>query len=423
VLELHGITWDHPRGLAPMRATAAAFEQAQGDIHIRWDARSLQAFGDQPIEQLAAAYDLLVIDHPLIAAAARGGWLVALDERLPASFLAAQAAQSVGSSYASYTYDGHQWALPIDAAAQVSAYRLDLLDALGEDLPRTWGEVLALARRADTARVAIPLNPINAVCSFLTLCASYGDPPGSDAGRLVGRTVGRTALDTLRRLVAHAHPESLSFDPPRMLDRMATTDDIVYCPLVFGYATYARPDAARRPCRFGDIPSPTGGGVPRGGLLGGAGLAISSSCRSIDQACAYAQWVASAECQRTLYVASGGQPGNRLAWTDPGVNAAAGDFFLDTLDTLDHAYLRPRHAGFAHVQDRAGLILRDYLRHGGVSALSWIRSTPCTPRAQRRRARRDRSAHGFAPWNDGSSRTRARTAPSTSCWPALPVTS
>jgi multiple sugar transport system substrate-binding protein len=365
VLELRGITWAHPRGLAPLLATAQAFEREQGDVHISWTARSLQAFGEQSIEELAAEYDLLVIDHPFVGTAARSRCLVPLDEHLPAAFLAAQAEQSVGESYQSYLYDGHLWALAIDAAAQVSAYRPDLMAVIGRAIPQTWDEVLDLAREARTARIAIPLTPVNTICSFFTLCASHGEPPGSERTRLVSRAIGRTALTILRRLVQDGHPESLSLDPPRALERMAHGDAIAYCPALFGYSNYARPGYAPHLCRFTNIPSSSQGGRPRGSTLGGAGLAISSSCRALPQACAYAQWVASAECQRTIYVESGGQPGNRLAWTDPAVNAATSNFFLDTLATLENAYVRARYDGFVPFQEKAGYLIHDYLRDRG----------------------------------------------------------
>jgi multiple sugar transport system substrate-binding protein len=363
MVTLRGITWDHPRGRAPLVATAEAFARDH-DVRITWDARSLHAFGAQPLEQLAQDYDLLIIDHPFVGAAARGGYLLPLDEHLPAAFLDLQGRQSVGASHRSYAYAGHQWALAIDAAAQVSAYRPDLLEGMDARLPRTWDDVLALARRPDGPRVAIPLTPVNAISSFFTLCANHGEPPCQDATRVVSRAVGRMACDLLRALATHAHPDSPDLDPPGTLDRMAGTDEIAYCPLLFGYVNYARPGFARRLCHFANIPTPHDGDRPRGSLLGGAGLAIAASCRAIPEACAYAQRVAGAECQRTLYVEAGGQPGNRVAWTDPAVNRATNDFFLATLDTLDLAYLRPRYEGFARFQDAAGEILNAALRQG-----------------------------------------------------------
>ena len=137
MITLRGITWDHPRGLAPMQATAAAWEREHG-VRVEWTARSLHAIGAQPIEELAAHYDLLVVDHPFAGVAARTGLVLALDQHLPPAFLKEQAAQSVGLSHPSYHYEGHQWALAIDAAAQVSSYRPELLERLGAAVPRTW---------------------------------------------------------------------------------------------------------------------------------------------------------------------------------------------------------------------------------------------------------------------------------------------
>jgi multiple sugar transport system substrate-binding protein len=360
VVELRGISWDHPRGMAPLRATAKRFEQEHPGVHIIWDARSLAAFGEQPIEKLAERYDLLVIDHPFVGRAARIECLTPLDTLLPADFLAEQARQSVGPSFQSYTYAGHQWALAIDAAAHVSVYREDLLEQAGQSIPQTWEQVLALA---ENAPIAVPLNSAGAIDCFLTLCASFGAPAGQTAEEFVDRETARRVFALLRQLVALGHADSLAWSPPQALDRMASTDEIVYCPLVFGYSNYSRPGFAPHLLRFTDIPSGAAEDSPSGALLGGTGLAISASCRATSEAAAYATYVASAECQCTLYVESGGQPGNRVAWTDPAANASTTNFFRDTLETLDHAYVRPRYDGFVAFHDEVGVLLNEYLSH------------------------------------------------------------
>jgi multiple sugar transport system substrate-binding protein len=199
MIELKGITWDHPRGLAPLLATAAHFTQENPEIRIEWKVRSLAAFGEQSIEQLAENYDLLVIDHPFVGTAARSRCLLPLEEHLPAGFLAEQLQDSVGPSYRSYTYDGHQWALAIDAAGHVSAYRPELLESDRANVPRTWREVLELANRSS---VAIPLNPAGAIDSFLTLCANMDEEPGRRPDHLVSRSTTNKALELLRGLFA-----------------------------------------------------------------------------------------------------------------------------------------------------------------------------------------------------------------------------
>jgi multiple sugar transport system substrate-binding protein len=94
-------------------------------------------------------------------------------------------------------------------------------------------------------------------------------------------------------------------------------------------------------------------------------LAVSASTAYPAEAFAYARYVASPDVQRGVFFQAGGQPGHRCAWVDPAVNAASSNFFLDTLETLDNAYLRPRYPGYMEVQDRAGLILHRFLTDGG----------------------------------------------------------
>jgi multiple sugar transport system substrate-binding protein len=200
--------------------------------------------------------------------------------------------------------------------------------------------------------------------SFFSLCSAVGEAPFSQEGHVVSRTTGRQALETLRRLAADAHPESLTWNPIRALDRMSETDEIAYIPLLFGYSNYARPGFRPNLVRFTDIPR-AADGLPRGGVLGGVGLAVSASTRHPDAAFDYARFVADPLTQRTSIFASGGQPGHRQAWLDPAVNAAANDFFRDTLATLDLAYLRPRFPGYPRFQEQAGEVVHVFLRDRG----------------------------------------------------------
>ena len=66
MVELIGITWNHTRGYLPMVATAQRFSELRPHVSIAWHKRSLQAFADAPLVDLAARFDLMVIDHPSI---------------------------------------------------------------------------------------------------------------------------------------------------------------------------------------------------------------------------------------------------------------------------------------------------------------------------------------------------------------------
>ncbi len=69
---------------------------------------------------------------------------------------------------------------------------------------------------------------------------------------------------------------------------------------------------------------------------------------------------------RFVFFDAGGQPANKTAWTDDRCNAAASNFFKNTLETLEKSYLRPRHKGYMGFQDVAGDIVRDCLM-GAIS--------------------------------------------------------
>ncbi len=357
VIALHGITWDHPRGAGPLRASAEVYAARTG-VRVQWDARSLKDFGDAPLEALAAEYDLLIVDHPHVGQAAESACLLPLDEWLPPATLDTLAQQSAGPSHASYTYAGHQWALAIDAAMQATAYRPDLLD---RPLPATWDEALALGERLRAAGLwmAIPLVPTDCICSFLSLCASLGDPPG-DKPDLVGDEVGLAALDWLVGAAALAHPDSLAWNPIRMLDHMSRADDVAYCPLSFCYTNYSRNGYAPHLVLFADAP------CRQGALLGGAGFAVSARCAQPEAGVEYGAWLCSADVQRTLYLEHGGQPGNVAAWDDDAANALTHDFFRATRRTIERAYVRPRFSGFALFQEQAGNLIHRLLRGEGT---------------------------------------------------------
>jgi multiple sugar transport system substrate-binding protein len=375
VITLRGMTWKHDRGLAPMLATAAQFAESHPDVRIEWEARSLQGFADHPIRDLAEEFDLLVLDHPFMGTVAKGGYLVPLDNYIAAEVLSSLRSESVGASHQSYFYQGHQWALAIDAAAQVAGYRPDLLAAAGMKVPSTWDEVSELAR-IGKGFVTSPLLPVDSFCSFLTLCTSFGETPFA-AGppkvhKVVSKEAGESALRQLKALVECAITQAHELNPIAVWEKMSTTDEIAYCPIAFGYSNYARPGYRRAPILFTNIPSRPPR-APVGSVLGGAGLAISARCKGLAAAIDYAQWVASAECQKTTYVHSGGQPANRKAWIDLGINEISNHYFEATLPTIEHAYLRPRFPGFIEFQSQASFLISDFLR-GKLSSATTLNS-------------------------------------------------
>ena len=375
--QLLGMTWNHQRGLAPLLAATERAMAERPGLSIRWEARSLREFEDVPVAELAARYDLVAVDHPFMGQGAASRAFVPLDEVLPDAVLAGQRAASVGPSFRSYTWDDRQWALPMDAAAMVSAYRPDLLDG---GPPAGWDEAMELlAALPDPAGARMPANPTHLWGSFLTLChqhAGQADPelarprpdgrPGWWPGDGIRADVAVPAIDLLYRLLALVDPVSLTQDPIQVLDAMAAGAPIRYAPLVFGYSNYARAGYASRLVRFADAPGPDG--IPAGSLLGGVGLAISSRCQDVPAAARFAADVVSADVQRGEYLRAGGQPGHRAAWTDPAANDLTHGFFTGTLRTLDNAFVRGRDIGYPPFQQDAAEMLHEMFARREPSA-------------------------------------------------------
>jgi multiple sugar transport system substrate-binding protein len=363
MFELTGITWNHTRGYLPMVATAQRFSELHSDVSIAWQKRSLQQFADVPLSDLAARFDLLVIDHPSIGEAVHQNLLLPLDQYLPAESLADQASNSVGQSHASYAYEGHQYALAIDAATPICGYRPDLLKRANAQLPATWDELLALARRG---LVTIPAIPIDSLMNFSMLANALGAELFPHPHEVVPQAEGVQALELLRELVQLSASGSLDRNPIRTWQFLADSETVAYCPFAYGYSNYSRPGYAANSLRTGGLVSFNGRTLRS--TLGGAGLAVSRRCKHPEQALAYAEFTASPAIQKTLYVQAGGQPGHRAAWLDPTVNASCANFFANTLPTLDSAWMRPRFAGFIAFQETASRLVHDYLVRGGVGS-------------------------------------------------------
>jgi multiple sugar transport system substrate-binding protein len=345
-ITLKGMTWNHPRGYDPMVACSRRWFNETG-VKVEWEKRSLQDFETFPVEELARQFDLIVIDHPHVGQITHEKCLLPLDVAGRESERSAMAAASIGQSYPSYTWQGRQWALPIDAATQVQAWRPDLQTTP----PVNWTEVIELAR---AGKVLIPLRPPHSLMSFYTLCGNLGQPCAvEDPGELIDIETGIQVFETLREIAALVDPACFEMDPIAVLERMAAPETkAVVSPLIYGYVSYSVKGFRPGLIRFGDIP-PVGKTGPIGSALGGTGIAVSAFSENPDAAIDFAYWIASGDIQKSDYAAAGGQPSHADAWEDAAVNLATADFYRATRATLDGAWVRPRHDGYMAFQQAA----------------------------------------------------------------------
>ena len=362
MITLKGITWDHARGYDPLIAASELYFKEKG-IQVEWHKRSLTNFGDQSLEELSKQFDLIIMDHPHVGVAEASQCLLPLNDLIDSSILNAMKSSSAGPSFESYNYHNKQWALPIDAAMQCASYRADLMQ--NESLPTSWEEVFDLAKTLATKKlyIGMALCPTDCLCSFLSLTAQMGSPIKENNELLVEPSIGIKALTMLRSMRDAFHPKALDWNPIALYDHMAEQNDIAYSPLAFCYTNYSRIGFRKNILKYHTAPE------INKVVLGGAGIAITSSCSNVHEAANYAAWICAGEIQSTIYVNAQGQPGNKIAWENKQANALTNNFFASTMPSLTNAYVRPRYQGWPKFQTFLGETIHAYLLHDTAPAL------------------------------------------------------
>ncbi|MCR9138611.1 MAG: carbohydrate ABC transporter substrate-binding protein [Alphaproteobacteria bacterium] len=345
-----GLTWDHPRGANTLIAAVDAWPGASNQPLIEWSTHPLEGFESHPISELCAHNDLIVLDHPHIGEAISHNCLQPLDQIFDPLDLATLQADTIGPCFSSYNMSGRQWALPLDAATQVMAYREDLLTC---EPPKSWQEVERLS--TSTGRVALSLAGPHAFLTLLSIATAL--EPETDlrnGDEWFGHASICEAYGLLKRLAIKSPAKTLSLNPIGILEAMTTGEDVVLCPLIYGYVNYA----GNGRIRYRDAPSLRSGGMP-GSILGGTGIGISNRCAVTNDLKDHLLWLMSPSTQRRFIPDHDGQPSNRTAWRDPGINDIWGDFYSATMTTIEAARIRPRHDGYITLQTRASTYLRN----------------------------------------------------------------
>lgn len=348
----NGLTWDHPRGANTLIAAVRSWPGAGSQPLIDWTTQPLEGFESHPIADLSERYDLIVLDHPHIGEAIARDCLQPLDAIFDKGTLAALEAETIGPCFSSYHMSGCLWALPLDAATQVMAFRQDLL---GEAPPKTWQAVERLSSTTD--RVAMSLAGPHAFLTLLSIASAMA--PDNDLRRgdcWFEHEIVSEAYALLKRLTVRSPADALALNPIEILEAMTTGSDIVLCPLIYGYVNYAAPGPGHR-ISFCDAPVERSGGMP-GSILGGTGIGISKRCVVTNELREHLLWLMAPVNQRQFIPEHDGQPSNRQAWRDPALNERWGGFYAATTTTIENARVRPRHDGYITFQTQASAYLR-----------------------------------------------------------------
>jgi len=343
--------WDDPRCLRPLRMADEAWQRNGGSpLCIR--RRPLTAFNDQPVAELAATHDLMIVDYPHMLQAAAARAIIPVHDLVDAGQLSRFEARALGAAQRSFAPDGLALGLACDAACHLSAWRPSRDGDRDGEPPMDWEGVLALQERRPGS-VALALWPTDAISCLLSLLAAGGAGPTVEGPFTTDRGAAREALSLLARLAAGAPDCCWDSTPPDLFRHALPHPEITCIPLTFGYPDRAAADQGG--WRFGAPPQPCGS------LLGGAGLAVSAAAADAAAAAAFASWYCSEAVQRRV-ARTGGIPVDRAAWRDEEANRASCGFFERCRGIQAEAWVRPLAAWWPGAQRQLGECLAAGLR-------------------------------------------------------------
>ena len=240
-----GITWDHERGRDPLLATAERVRGRDAGSASPGTCARCRASRMRSIPDLAQRYDLLVLDHPHIGEIVPTGALLPLDELLDAAFIADQAPTRSGratrATSGTATSGRSRSTLPGTSAPTGPTCS----SASAPGCPRRGTTSGSSTRRpaAGHARLASASKAVDTLATWLTLRRTPASSPTPDEERLAARATWRSSSSRRSRRLAEmpAPPTRSPGTRSSLLEHMATADDVVYCPILFGYSNYSRP--------------------------------------------------------------------------------------------------------------------------------------------------------------------------------------
>jgi multiple sugar transport system substrate-binding protein len=364
VTTLRILCWGHRRAVDPFKAVQKAYAAKRPDVVLELDVRPLSDFEHQGMAGVVNSYDLIVYDHPFSGDVAENELFVPLDSAFPDLLGSGADKRYIGRTLESYRLAGRVWGAPIDAATQHAIYRPDLLKEAGEAVPQSWQEAVALGvrLRARGLWLGIAVETPHTLMTLGSLAANARSPWSTDPSRplTVDRDSFLTVFDEFRELLALCPPEALDWNSIDLHEAMVARDDIVYCPSVYGYATYGEADMRRR-LAFADF---AGAVAPyyAGSTVGGTAVAVSRFSRSCDEALELVAFLLADETQVKLLPRHHGQPALLAAWVDKENDERFNGFYSNVRASMESVWIRPRHPDYINFQNEAGELVASGLR-------------------------------------------------------------
>lgn len=291
------------------------------------------------------SYDLVYLDVTWTPRFAAAGWLLALDDvALPGG-----AAAFLPAALESGRYGGRLYRIPVRTDVGLLYYRRDLLANAGFEPPRTFDDLVRIARALQSPPGVWGFlwqggQYEGLVCTYLEVLRGFGglwiDAATLDVG--LDRPEAVAALEFLRRCRGdwRISPPGVTTYKEDESRRLFQDGRAVF----LRNWTYVRQlverDGSAVAGRVGAGAVVTATGAPAGGTLGGWGLGVSRFSRRPELARAFVRHAVTLESQRALCGPTGFAPARRDAYRDPAL-LAANPFLAELSTLLERAAPRP----------------------------------------------------------------------------------
>lgn len=329
------------------------FEAAHPDIHVELveGPTATDNREDQYVASMlsgSSPYDLVYMDVIWVPKFASQGWLLPLDERLPA----AERERFLPGDIRGSIYDGRLWRLPVRSDAGMLYYRKDLVASP----PETFEELEAAARAAQTPPNVWGLifqgkQYEGLVCAFLEVLWGHGGDVLDERGEVVlDRPEGVRALTWLAGQVGKIVPEGVTTyeeEESRHLFQQGKAVFLRNWPYVW---SKAQEDGSPVRGKVGIVPMVHAPGCASAATLGGWGFGIVRTSPNPDAAWAFASFATEPAQQKILHFRAGAIPARIDLFADAEILAGS-PHYPDLLRVLKTARPRPVHPRYARISD------------------------------------------------------------------------
>jgi multiple sugar transport system substrate-binding protein len=294
---------------AVLKDIAGRYKASTGkDVSINYTFVKYDELHDKIVTSAAAAnatYDVILLDLIWTAEFASKGYVIPLDDRLPA-----EASTDIAPAILSaFVYDGKTWAFPFLANFQCFFYNEDHLDRAGFNAPpatiEEWYDQMVALK--STGIVAYPYidswnQKEGLVCDYVRTTAQFGGDLFDEATQpVMNKGAALDALRFMRQCIDDelADPASTNTDEPGAMNAFVSGAVSFNTNWTFVRGNMLDPDISQivDVARVGLLPPAETNNAPAGSVSGFQGLAVMANSQNVEQAWDFVKFATSPEIQ------------------------------------------------------------------------------------------------------------------------------